>query len=145
MEKKLPRIVCISFSVQSMISRPSARMLPLLILAVLGSSFMIERQRTLFPQPDSPTIARVSPFFTKKLTSRTASTSPSGVSKLTDRCFTSSNSAMFCSFLFENTKGSLRPSYCCLPERALLSSLHLFILPWSTRQCSRRFLRHGDP
>ena len=39
-------------------------------------NFMMDLQRTLFPQPDSPTIASTSPAFKEKDTSRTASISP---------------------------------------------------------------------
>ena len=45
---------------------------------------------TLFPLPLSPTIARVSPFSTLKLTDRTAGMSPSSDRKLIVRSLTSS-------------------------------------------------------
>ncbi len=41
-----------------------------------GFSLMIQEEVTLFPQPDSPTIPRISPGRTSKLTSRTAFTTP---------------------------------------------------------------------
>lgn len=47
-------------------------------------SFITLRHITVFPHPDSPTIQSISPFFTVRSTFRTACTSPSGVSKLTE-------------------------------------------------------------
>ena len=43
---------------------------------------------TDFPEPDSPTMAKVCPGFRPKDTSRTACKIPSGVRKDTDKCFT---------------------------------------------------------
>ena len=51
-------------------------MLPDLIRAEVGKSFMILLHSALFPHPDSPTMASVSPGRSVKLTSRTACTSP---------------------------------------------------------------------
>src|ERR1700735_2316023 len=51
---------------------------------------------TLLPEPDSPTMPRVCPVSTLKLTPRTAGTRPSGEAKLTCRSSTSS-SATGCS------------------------------------------------
>ena len=51
-------------------------MLPALMRATSGSSPMILLQRTLLPQPDSPTTASTSPCRSEKLTPRTACTSP---------------------------------------------------------------------
>src|SRR4051812_38233617 len=50
---------------------------------------MIVRQVTLLPQPDSPTIPRVLPFSTLKLTPSTALTMPSSVRKYVFRSLTS--------------------------------------------------------
>ena len=47
----------------------------------LGSRPMIDSAVTLLPQPDSPTIASVSPASTEKLTPSTAGNSPSSVAK----------------------------------------------------------------
>ena len=55
-----------------------------------GLSPMIERQVTLFPQPDSPTIASVFPFSTENDTPSTAWTMPSSVLKDVFRSRTSS-------------------------------------------------------
>ncbi|CJC62564.1 Uncharacterised protein [Streptococcus pneumoniae] len=55
---------------------------------------------TDFPEPDSPTIANVSPFFKSKVTPRTACTSPACVSKETCKSFTSNNVFIFASPLF---------------------------------------------
>lgn len=46
---------------------------------------------TLLPQPDSPTIPRVSPWFTEKLTSSTAVTVPLLVLNCVFKCLTSNN------------------------------------------------------
>src|SRR4029453_6511978 len=50
---------------------------------------MIVRQVTLLPRPDSPTIPRVLPFSTEKLTPSTALTMPSSVRKYVFRSLTS--------------------------------------------------------
>ncbi len=47
------------------------------------------REVTLFPEPDSPTTARVSPLSMWKETPSTAFTTPSSVKKWTLRSFTS--------------------------------------------------------
>ena len=52
---------------------------------------MIERQVTLLPHPDSPTIPSVFPFSTEKLTPSTALTMPSSVRKLVRSSLTSSS------------------------------------------------------
>ena len=56
---------------------------------------MILLQSTLFPHPDSPTIASTSPFFNEKETSLTAWTSPEGPSMLTERFLTSNKCSIF--------------------------------------------------
>ena len=89
MENNFPRSLCISRSRQSVMFTPHAHMLPDRILAEAGRSLITALHRALFPHPDSPTTARTSPDCSVKLTSRTACTSPCGVSKLTDRFFTS--------------------------------------------------------
>ena len=55
-----------------------------------GFKPMIERQVTLFPQPDSPTIASVFPFSTENDSPSTAWTTPSSVLKDVFRSRTSS-------------------------------------------------------
>ena len=55
-----------------------------------GFSPMIERQVTLLPQPDSPTIASVLPFSTENDSPSTAWTTPSSVLKDVFRSRTSS-------------------------------------------------------
>ena len=46
---------------------------------------MMDLHSTLLPQPDSPTTASTSPWRRVRDTSRTACSSPWGVSKLTER------------------------------------------------------------
>src|SRR5919198_113845 len=55
------------------------------------ASPMIDRQVTLLPEPDSPTIPRVWPRSREKLTPSTALTMPSSVLNRTRRSFTSSS------------------------------------------------------
>ena len=71
-------------------SSPLKRTSPLEIVFTLGLSPMIVRQVTLLPQPDSPTMPRVWPFSTEKLTPSTALTMPSSVRKCVLRSLTSS-------------------------------------------------------
>ena len=62
---------------------------PLVIVFRRGLRPMIERQVTLLPQPDSPTIPRVFPFSTWNETPSTALTIPSSVRKYVLRSRTS--------------------------------------------------------
>src|SRR3954469_17135732 len=62
---------------------------PLVIVFFFEFRPMIVRHVTLLPQPDSPTIPRVFPFSTLKLTPSTALTMPSSVRKYVLRSFTS--------------------------------------------------------
>ena len=55
-----------------------------------GKWCLIQRVETDFPEPDSPTIASVSPLYKSKETPRTACTVPPAVRKETVRFFTSS-------------------------------------------------------
>ena len=77
-----------------MMSTPLTRMVPDGRRAVSGSNFRILRHRTLFPQPDSPTMASTSPLCSETLTSRTACTVPDGVSKWTVKLRISSTVSM---------------------------------------------------
>ena len=108
MEKIFPRSFCISFSLSQVMSCPLTLILPSLILALVGKSFMILLQSTLFPHPDSPTIASTSPFFNEKETSLTAWTSPEGPSMLTERFLTSNKCSIFNPFSARVKKGALR-------------------------------------
>ena len=76
MEIFSPRICRSSFFERPRRSVPSKTIFPSLIRAVSASSRRIDMEVTLLPLPDSPTIPRISPFFTEKLTPRTACTSP---------------------------------------------------------------------
>ena len=72
---------------------------------------MMLRHSTLFPQPDSPTMASTSPSAREKDTSRTAWTSPAAVSKLTDKFFTSNNFAIESSYKRRNWGPENRPPF----------------------------------
>ena len=76
MENSRPRSFCSSHSDFPTSSSPRTQMLPDLMRATSGSSPMMLLQRTLLPQPDSPTMASTSPCRSEKLTPRTACTSP---------------------------------------------------------------------
>ena len=70
-----PRMSSISFLEASRRLWPWKMTSPLVILpGVSFKSCMMEREVTLFPQPDSPTRPTISPFFISKLTSSTAVT-----------------------------------------------------------------------
>src|SRR5439155_21439992 len=68
--------------------------IPLDIVFRFGFSPMIERQVTVFPEPDSPTMPRVWPFSIEKLTPSTALTMPSSVRKCVFRSWTSSSATL---------------------------------------------------
>ena len=72
----LPRRSRRDFSPIDRTSTPLYRMLPELILPGGFMSFKMERPRVDFPQPDSPTMPRTSPFRTESETSSTAQTVP---------------------------------------------------------------------
>ena len=81
-EMALPRTLRISGSASSSRLRPSNSMRPSAMRAGgIGSRRRIDIEVTLLPQPDSPTIASVSPGITSKLTPSTARTTPSRVWK----------------------------------------------------------------
>jgi len=78
-------------------------MLPEVMRAFWGSSFMMERHSMLLPQPLSPTSASTSPSWRVRLTSRTACTVPEGVSRHTEKwsIFNNVFSMVFTSLLVE--------------------------------------------
>ena len=82
MEIASPRILRISGSDSSSRSRPSKTTRPATVRPG-GDAIRrrIESDVTLFPQPDSPTIASVSPRATENDTPSTARTTPSRVKK----------------------------------------------------------------
>ena len=84
-------------------STPFTVMLPEVMRAFWGSSFMMERHSMLLPQPLSPTSASTSPSWSVRLTSRTACTVPEGVSRHTERwsIFNNVFSMVFTSLLVE--------------------------------------------
>ena len=71
-------------------SSPKKLIVPFLILPVSPwNNFVIAFVVTDLPEPDSPTIANVSPLFKKKSTPLTACTSPAVISKETCKLLTS--------------------------------------------------------
>ena len=74
---RLPRILHISISLSDVSSSPSNWIeLPGQISPIVGRSRMMDKEVTLFPQPDSPTIPKISPLLTSKFTPSTATTEP---------------------------------------------------------------------
>ena len=88
-----PRTARICRSLQGTMSRPSSRMRPEM-RALSGSRRRMERQSTDLPQPDSPTMARVSPACSSRSTPRTACTCPAGVAKVMCRSSSCSRGVM---------------------------------------------------
>src|SRR5699024_3816529 len=85
-----PRTFSISSSDFATISSPFIKIEPLLNSAGgIDNKRIIDCTVTLFPEPDSPTIANVSPSCNSKFTSRTACASPPYVRNDTDKLFTS--------------------------------------------------------
>jgi hypothetical protein len=72
-----PLTLCICFSLSFTISCPSKRISPSLMMVFdTGLRRMMLLAVTDFPDPDSPTMARVSPRLRSNVTPRTAWTSP---------------------------------------------------------------------
>ena len=71
-------------------SRPSKHSWATVTSPGYDTSWATARAVTDLPEPDSPTIPTISPRRTVSDTSRTASTSPSGVGNVTDRPLTAS-------------------------------------------------------
>ena len=76
-----PRMDCISRSLFSKRFSPLNRIEPSLTIALFDNNCITLLAVTLFPDPDSPTKARVSPFCKVRLTPRIACTSPAKVLK----------------------------------------------------------------
>ena len=76
MEILAPRTDSISFSESARMSAPSKVMLPPETLPGDWSRRMTASEVTLLPEPDSPTMATVSPESTEKVTPFTAFTRP---------------------------------------------------------------------
>ena len=99
-EMRLPRIARICASSRPSRSVPSSITEPPTILpGGSGTRRMIESAVTLLPQPDSPTIASVSPRPTVNETSSTALNSPELVKNTVCRPFTSRTAASVCASL----------------------------------------------
>ena len=90
MEMSLPRIARISRSEHSSRFFPFSRIAPAILPGGSGISRRMDMAVTDLPQPDSPTMASVSPAFTWKETPSTARLMPSGVRKWVWRFSTSS-------------------------------------------------------
>src|SRR6202167_491940 len=71
-----PRIFRSAVVSRSLIVLPARLMDPPTMCPPLGSRFMIDRAVMVLPQPDSPTMPRVSPSSTCKVTPSTACTTP---------------------------------------------------------------------
>ncbi|VDH00550.1 Uncharacterised protein [Lysinibacillus sphaericus] len=88
-EISLPRIFCISRSDNFVKSFPSNRISPFLNSELdSGNNRMMDFVVTDLPEPDSPTIASVSPLFKSKFTPRIAFTSPANVWKESSKSLT---------------------------------------------------------
>src|ERR1022692_2244061 len=95
MEMASPRTFRISASGNPSRSRPSNRTLPSIVLPGGDAiSRRIESDVTLLPQPDSPTMASVSPRWTEKEMPSTARTTPSRVKKYVFSPFTSRSAVL---------------------------------------------------
>src|SRR6266508_4114593 len=96
MAMSLPRTWRIASSESSSRLRPSNRISPVGISAGgMSSRRMIESDVTLLPQPDAPTMPRVSPGGIEKLTPSTARTTPSMTWKYVRRSRTSSSGRLY--------------------------------------------------
>src|SRR6476660_7079192 len=90
MAMRHPRIFLTSSGGSNRMSWPSKMISPETIFpGGLGTSRMIDRFVTDFPEPDSPTIPNVSPRFKRNEMPSTALTTPSSVSKYVRRSLTS--------------------------------------------------------
>ena len=67
MDMQLPLILCISFLLRLSRSVSSNMMLPSILAGGVLRRRIMHKAVILLPQPDSPTIPRVSPFMTSKV------------------------------------------------------------------------------
>ncbi len=109
-----PRRETIAFSGRSVSSRPSKRMLPAVITPFSGSRRLTAAAVVDLPDPDSPTIATVSPAATSMLMSLMAVTSSEPVRKATARpLMLSTGSVVLMVFSFLRCRpGRCRPDRC---------------------------------
>ena len=91
MPMELPRSSTIRFSLAWVMSSPSKMIWPPVTLPLPGSSPMADSAVVDLPEPDSPTMATVSPGITVRCALRTALTGPSGVVKVMARSLISSS------------------------------------------------------
>ncbi len=89
----LPRIFRICSSDKAVRSWPLSLMLPVAMCPPVGSRFMIDKAVIVLPQPDSPTMPRVSPGSSWNETPSTACTTPSRSLIWVRRSLTSSSGA----------------------------------------------------
>src|SRR5262245_25148293 len=121
-EISLPRIARIALGPSSRRFLPRNRMRPPTIFpGGSETSRRIESDVTLFPLPDSPTTARVSPSRTSKETPSTARTTPSSVKKCVRRS-SRRRSGRFTAAPLPPTAGRLQPAGAAPSRR--LSSRH---------------------
>src|SRR5271157_4772564 len=98
MEISLPRLARISSADIFNKSRPENNISPLTILPLAEMSRIIERASIVLPQPDSPTIPRVSPELIFNETPSTALILPRAVSNAVIKSFISRSSGIFSIF-----------------------------------------------
>ena len=91
MAMSLPRISRYSFSESVVRSLPSNSIEPPATWPGSARRPIIDRLVTDLPEPDSPTMARISPSSTENVTSSTARTTPRLTGNSVQRFFTSSN------------------------------------------------------
>ena len=107
---RVPRISLISFEVACRISLPSSFTDPSCSAFRLSTRPITDRQVTLLPEPDSPTMPSVPDFSSEKLTPETALTTPSSVLNLVWRSVTSSSGIRTAGFSGRGTRTRCRRS-----------------------------------
>ena len=107
---RVPRISLISLELAFRISLPSNFTDPSCMAFLLSTSPMTDRQVTLLPEPDSPTMPSVSHFSSEKLTPDTALTIPSSVLNHVWRSLTSSRAIRTAGFAGRGTRTRCRRS-----------------------------------
>ena len=122
---ELPRSSTMRFSLAWVMSSPSKMICPPETRPLPGSRPMAESAVVDLPDPDSPTMATVSPGITVRCALRTALTGPSGVSKVMARFLISSSG---------------RSSSDSLTVRSLVCSVMAAIpcVPWDQARHARR-------
>ena len=99
------------------ISVPSKTIEPLCVVVRRGSSPIIERERTVLPDPDSPTMPSVSPRPSSRDTPSTARTRPRGVANEVLRSVTLSRSPWVSSSVGKPSSTTSSPLTASSPGR----------------------------